>query len=230
MSEPVTVNKLDSDASEFNIETLDDVGIKPSQPLPPLLTGGASGTLPPANNTPVLLVQNNDDDKATSPGPVNKFMSKTKKAVPNTGFSKKAKFIRRQKAIEADKAEKDAKQDGADKAGADKADVDDKKDDMDEKKKVDDENDKTPSLFSAAKANHLNISELRDIFEKEYKIVRDMSTTELYNLRDEMATAEFKELCADTIVNAILQLIDDSDMKKLTLKMMLVRGTLKIGC
>lgn len=84
-------------------------------------------------------------------------------------------------------------------------------------------------LFSTDKSNHLDLSTLRDAFQSSYKTVTGMSSDELTKLRHDMLNTEFNEMGADSIITGLLYMLDDCDTKKLTLRMMLAKGELKIG-
>jgi hypothetical protein len=84
-------------------------------------------------------------------------------------------------------------------------------------------------LFSTDKSNHLDLATLRDAFQSSYKTVTGMSSDELTKLRHDMLNTEFNEMGADSIITGLLYLLDDCDTKKLTLRMMLAKGELKIG-
>ena len=84
-------------------------------------------------------------------------------------------------------------------------------------------------LYSAGKSNHMDLTPLRDAFQASYNTVLSMGQDELMALRREMLNTEFNELGADSLIHGLLHLLDDHDTKKLTLRMMLARGELKIG-
>jgi hypothetical protein len=86
----------------------------------------------------------------------------------------------------------------------------------------------TVPLYSTAKTSHLDLAGLKAAFETEYDTVKGMNTDQLTELRHEMQNTEFTELGSDALIHGLLSLIDDHDTKKLTLKMMLVRGLLKV--
>lgn len=84
-------------------------------------------------------------------------------------------------------------------------------------------------LYSTGKSNHMDLTPIRDAFQASYNTVSNMSQDELMALRREMLNTEFSELGAESLINGLLHLLDDHDTKKLTLRMMLARGELKIG-
>lgn len=86
----------------------------------------------------------------------------------------------------------------------------------------------TVPLYSTAKASHLDLAGLKAAFETEYDTVKGMSADQLTELRHEMQNTEFTELGSEALIYGLLSLIDDHDTKKLTLKMMLARGLLKV--
>lgn len=83
-------------------------------------------------------------------------------------------------------------------------------------------------LYSTAKSSHLDLAELKAAFETEYDTVKGMSKEQLTELRHEMQNTEFTELGSEALIHGLLSIIDDHDTKKLTLKMMLARGLLKV--
>ena len=86
----------------------------------------------------------------------------------------------------------------------------------------------TVPLYSTAKSSHLDLAGLKAAFETEYDTVKAMTADQLTELRHEMQNTEFTELGSEALIHGLLSLIDDHDTKKLTLKMMLVRGLLKV--
>lgn len=86
----------------------------------------------------------------------------------------------------------------------------------------------TVPLYSNAKASHLDLASIKAAFDTEYDTVKAMTTEQVTELRHEMLNTEFSELGSEALIHGLLSLIDDHDMKKLTLKMMLVRGLLKV--
>lgn len=86
----------------------------------------------------------------------------------------------------------------------------------------------TVPLYSTAKTSHLDLLSLKTAFNTEYDAIKGMSTDQLLELRHEMQNTDFTELGSEALIHGLLSLIDDHDIKKLTLKMMLVRGLLKV--
>lgn len=86
----------------------------------------------------------------------------------------------------------------------------------------------TVPLYSTAKTSHLDLAGLRAAFETEYDTVKGMNADQLTELRHEMQNTEFTDIGSEALIHGLLSLIDDHDMKKLTLKMMLARGLLKV--
>lgn len=86
----------------------------------------------------------------------------------------------------------------------------------------------TVPLYSSAKASHLDLASIKAAFDTEYDTVKAMTADQLTELRHEMQNTEFTELGSEALMHGLLSLIDDHDTKKLTLKMMLVRGLLKV--
>jgi hypothetical protein len=87
----------------------------------------------------------------------------------------------------------------------------------------------TVPLYSTAKTSHLDLAGLKVAFETEYDTVKGMSADQLTELRHEMQNTEFTEIGSEALIHGLLSLIDDHDTKKLTLKMMLARGLLKVN-
>lgn len=83
-------------------------------------------------------------------------------------------------------------------------------------------------LYSTAKGTHLDLSELKSVFDTEYETVKGMTSEQVTQLRHEMQNTDFDTLGSDALIHGLLSLIDDHDTKKLTLKMMLARGILKV--
>jgi hypothetical protein len=83
-------------------------------------------------------------------------------------------------------------------------------------------------LYTTAKSSHLDLSAIKMAFETEYETVKAMSTEQMVELRRDMLNTEFTELGSESLIYGLLSLIDDHDTKKLTLKMMLARGILKV--
>ena len=86
----------------------------------------------------------------------------------------------------------------------------------------------TVPLYSSAKASHLDLASIKSAFDTEYDTVRTMTADQVTELRHEMQNTEFTELGSEALIHGLLSLIDDHDTKKLTLKMMLARGLLKV--
>lgn len=86
----------------------------------------------------------------------------------------------------------------------------------------------TVPLYSSAKASHLDLAGIKLAFDTEYDTVKAMTADQVTELRHEMQNTEFTELGSETLIHGLLSIIDDHDTKKLTLKMMLARGLLKI--
>ena len=84
-------------------------------------------------------------------------------------------------------------------------------------------------LYSTGRSNHMDLTPIREAFQASYNTVLNMSNDDLMALRREMLNTEFTELGADSLIHGLLHLLDDHDTKKLTLRMMLARGELKIG-
>jgi len=83
-------------------------------------------------------------------------------------------------------------------------------------------------LYTTAKSSHLDLAAIKTAFETEYETVKAMTTEQMTELRRDMQNTEFTELGAEALIHGLLSLIDDHDTKKLTLKMMLARGLLKV--
>ena len=86
----------------------------------------------------------------------------------------------------------------------------------------------TVPLYSSAKASHLDLASIKSAFDTEYDTVKAMTADQVTELRHEMQNTEFTELGSEALIHGLLSIIDDHDTKKLTLKMMLARGLLKI--
>lgn len=86
----------------------------------------------------------------------------------------------------------------------------------------------TVPLYSTAKSSHLDLAGIKLAFDTEYDTVKAMTADQLTELRHEMQNTEFTELGSEALMHGLLSLIDDHDTKKLTLKMMLARGLLKV--
>jgi hypothetical protein len=86
----------------------------------------------------------------------------------------------------------------------------------------------TVPLYSSAKASHLDLAGLKLAFDTEYDTVKAMTADQVTELRHEMQNTEFTELGSEALIHGLLSIIDDHDTKKLTLKMMLARGLLKV--
>jgi hypothetical protein len=86
----------------------------------------------------------------------------------------------------------------------------------------------TVPLYSTAKTSHLDLAGIKLAFDTEYDTVKAMTADQLTELRHEMQNTEFTELGSEALMHGLLSLIDDHDTKKLTLKMMLARGLLKV--
>lgn len=86
----------------------------------------------------------------------------------------------------------------------------------------------TVPLFSTNKSTHLDLANIKSIFEKEYNYVKKMTNAQLSELRNNMQNTEFSDIGAESLIHGVLSLIDDHDIKKLTLKLMLVQGNLKV--
>lgn len=86
----------------------------------------------------------------------------------------------------------------------------------------------TVPLYSSAKASHLDLAGIKLAFDTEYDTVKAMTADQVTELRHEMQNTEFTELGSEALIHGLLSIIDDHDTKKLTLKMMLARGLLKI--
>ena len=86
----------------------------------------------------------------------------------------------------------------------------------------------TVPLYSNAKSSHLDLASIKAAFDTEYDTVKAMTAEQVTELRHEMQNTEFSDIGSDALIHGLLSLIDDHDTKKLTLKMMLVRGLLKV--
>jgi hypothetical protein len=86
----------------------------------------------------------------------------------------------------------------------------------------------TVPLYSSAKSSHLDLASIKSAFDTEYDAIKAMTTEQVTELRHEMQNTEFSELGSEALIHGLLSLIDDHDTKKLTLKMMLARGLLKV--
>ena len=83
-------------------------------------------------------------------------------------------------------------------------------------------------LYTTTKSSHLDLAGLKTAFDTEYDGVKAMTAEQLTELRHEMQNTDFDSLGSESLIHGLLSLIDDHDTKKLTLKMMLARGLLKV--
>ena len=83
-------------------------------------------------------------------------------------------------------------------------------------------------LYSTAATCHLDLKAMKKVFTTEYDRLTQASAEEVNTLRNDMLNADFNQLGADAVVNGLLPMLDDHDMKKLVLKSLLVNGKLNV--
>lgn len=95
-----------------------------------------------------------------------------------------------------------------------------------------DTSDKQPTIVKLIqpvnKAN-IKLKTFKTKYEKEYELMKKMSTNELLALKDKLESIEFDEVANTNIINGLLELVDDHHLKQLTIEKMLKMGDITIN-
>jgi hypothetical protein len=95
-----------------------------------------------------------------------------------------------------------------------------------------DTSDKPPTIVKLIqpvnKAN-IKLKTFKTKYEKEYELMKKMSTVELLALKSKLESIEFDEVANTNIINGLLELVDDHHLKQLTIEKMLKMGDITIN-
>jgi len=92
--------------------------------------------------------------------------------------------------------------------------------------------DKKPTIVKlnqpVNKAN-IKLKTFKNKYEKEYELMKKMSTDELLALKSKLEAIEFDDVANTNIINGLLELVDDHHLKQLTIEKMLKMGDITIN-